>query len=171
MLDSLTCSVQFSLRFRKSTKRVTTPGVEITSSMGGLGSVRNKQVNTLSTNLLKGSRHFTDRTTGCFRKPIKFVILQKNTPKSKISFSGHFVCFSWFKLYCVSQYRCGATLIKLWEMITLVFWYWGSTAPVETRRYRSCTQSRACCWQPGGSRIKQLCSCSVQLWSKQFFLF
>lgn len=102
----------------------------------------------------KGLKAFHRQSNRLFHKTNSICVLQKNTSKSKISFSGHFVCFSWFNLCCVSQHRCGATLIKLWEMITLVFWYWGSTAPVETRRCRSCTQSRACCWQPGGSRIK-----------------
>lgn len=36
--SGLTCSVQFSLLFRNSTNRFTTPGVEMTSSIGGLGS-------------------------------------------------------------------------------------------------------------------------------------
>lgn len=37
-LCQLTCSVQFTLFFRNSTNLSTTPGVFITSSMGGLGS-------------------------------------------------------------------------------------------------------------------------------------
>ena len=36
----LTCKVQFSFLFRNSTNRSTTPGVLITSSIGGLGSGR-----------------------------------------------------------------------------------------------------------------------------------
>ena len=38
-----TCSVQFSVLFKNSTKRSTTPAVAMTSSMGGLGSVRDIQ--------------------------------------------------------------------------------------------------------------------------------
>lgn len=45
---ALTCSVQFSLLFRNSTKRVTTPGVEMTSSMGGLGSVQKNRSQLIS---------------------------------------------------------------------------------------------------------------------------
>lgn len=37
-LRKCTCNVQFSLLFRNSTKRSTTPEVAMTSSMGGLGS-------------------------------------------------------------------------------------------------------------------------------------
>lgn len=44
----LTCSVQFSLRFRNSTKRFTTPGVEITSSMGGFGSATKNRAELIS---------------------------------------------------------------------------------------------------------------------------
>lgn len=36
--EELTCSVQLTLFFRNSTNLSTTPGVLITSSMGGLGS-------------------------------------------------------------------------------------------------------------------------------------
>lgn len=39
----LTCNVQFSFLFRNSTNRATTPWVPITSSIGGLGSVKKTQ--------------------------------------------------------------------------------------------------------------------------------
>lgn len=39
-----TCNVQFSLLFRNSTKRSTTPAVAMTSSIGGLGSGEYEQI-------------------------------------------------------------------------------------------------------------------------------